>query len=478
MSTAKVLQIPTIIDIVGSTIRIAHPDISGYTRTSMTAPLTAGGTTLTVRDNNNYEDDDWFILGEVGDAKTEECDVNGAVTRGTSLTITNTTKFSHEIDTPVTRIFERKIKIYGASTDGGSGTLIASIDAITGDAFEIQWDRPYSEWTLISTDTTYSYYYAVFFDGTTSSSASDYVPSTGLAYNTAKKLIESALKHVKADVDGDLITWDWLLDKVNDWQDAVTSYVDESGIPKDWTFEIYEDTSSIAISENENEYALSSLTYDMKYPDSFQGIIQVKIGADELDYIDHDEMEEELDGLVRATVATAASAGDTSLVLSDTYEFPESGSAYVGEDLITFTGNTEASSTLTGIPASGTGAITDTRAVGTVVWYGVTPATPDKYTVFNGEIILNKPCESNIANRKIKFKYFKALSRLTALSNVTDITYTRTAKLYIGSEIEHRKGNSEDAETLMDRFYEELEKDAARDMTQVTEAEDYYTFSY
>jgi hypothetical protein len=119
--TAKVLQTPQILDIIGSTIRVRHPDISGYTRTSVVSQFDSTDTALSVRDNDNFEDNDWFTFGEVGDSKSEECDVNGAVTRGTAITVTNSTKFDHEIDTPVTRIFERGFRLYGAATDGGAG---------------------------------------------------------------------------------------------------------------------------------------------------------------------------------------------------------------------------------------------------------------------------------------------------------------------------------------------------------------------
>lgn len=212
MATSKLLTTPKILSIDGSTIRVAHPDYSEYIRTRISSPLTAAGVTLTVQDNRRFADDDFFVLGEIGDAKSEECDVNGAVTRGTSLTITNSSKFSHEIDAPVTRIFERGFKIYGAATDGGAGTLIVSVDAIIAatnqlaDAVMIQWDKEFSEYTLISTDTTYAYYYIKFTDGTTDSSSSDYVLATGPAYNSAYALVQAALREVRADVDGDLIS--------------------------------------------------------------------------------------------------------------------------------------------------------------------------------------------------------------------------------------------------------------------------------
>jgi hypothetical protein len=342
----------------------------------------------------------------------------------------------------------------------------------------IQWNKEFSEWTIISSDTSYAFYYVTFYDGITESPASDYVPSTGLAYNTAKKLAEQGLNHVKAEVDGDLITWDWLLDRVNAWQEAVTSYVTDDGISKDWTFEIVEDLTSIAATQNENQYAVSGYSTALKYPDTDQGIIGMKFGPDDMDYVDHDIMEGYYNGVKRTELATGASAADTSIVLDDTYEISESGSGYLGEDLITFTANSESTSTLSGIPASGTGSVTDTRAVDTVFWQGVKPGKPTEYTIFNSNVILNLPVSSSYVGYKIKARYYGVIARLTSLSEVTPITITRTAKLFLGAEIEARKKNLENSAKLMAEFFNELEKEAQKDMSQVAEADTYYKFNY
>jgi len=358
MATSKKLMIPEILSIQGSSIRIKHPTLSENTQTSLISPFTAAATALSVRDNRNFSDDDWMILGSLGHAKTEEVDVNGAVTRGTSLTLTNSTKFNHEIDTPVTKIFERGIKIYGASTDGGAGTLIASVDAKTAstnqlaDAIMIQWDKPSTDYTLISTDTTYAYYFVKFTDGTTDSDASDYVLAAGQTYNSGREMVQSALDLVRAEVDNRLITWDFLLDCVNDFQDEVTNFVLPDGTVKDWPFEIFEDLTSITLTQSENKYAVSALTTSLKYPDSDQGIIQVKLGSKILKTMDLDEYETQYNGIVRTEVATEGAVGATSLVLDDTYELSDSGTLNVGSMTITYTGKTDSTGTITGIPAS------------------------------------------------------------------------------------------------------------------------------
>lgn len=62
------------------------------------------------------------------------------------------------------------------------------------------------------------------------------------------------------------------------------------------------------------------------------------------------------------TVSTAISAADTSAVLSATSTWPTAGAGFVEDDIFTHTGN--AANTLSGIPASGTGAFDIAHAAG------------------------------------------------------------------------------------------------------------------
>lgn len=477
MATSKVLQTPSVISIDGSTIRIAHPDVSQYTRAEVIVPHTAAATALSVSDNNNFADDDWFILGEIADAKTEECDVNGAVTRGQSLTITNSTKFNHEIHAPVTKIQERKIKIYGAATDGGAGTLIASIDALSGDAFGIQWNRPFSEYTLVSTDTAYAYYYAVFTDGTTDSPASDYVLAAGLPHNSAMAIVKQGLDEVKASIDGLLITNEWLLAVANDCQEEVTRYVDENDIPKDWSFEIAVDETSLTADENVEAYAVSALTPDLKYPQSNQGILSVRLGSKRIDYADSDEIDEAYEGIPRTDVATQAEIGATSIVLDDVSEFTDSGTFKApGGQTVTFTGRTVATNTLTGIPASGTGSITAVIPVDSVIWQNISPGTPNKYTIINGEIVFNLPIGSAVDGQKIKIRYVADRGRMSSLSDTFTVTPVYHLKYFIAARIESRKGNIDNSMRLEKIFRNRLAQEAAKDRSFIEEQLEYYHF--
>lgn len=468
MATAKVLQTPTILGIVGGTVRIKHPDISSYPKTYVTSPLSAAGTTLNIADNNDLDNVDKILIGEVRDEKTEYVAINGAVTRGGSIIIANTTKFSHELHAPVVKIYEYQVKLYGAATDGGSGTLITTLD--------IQWDEDFTEYTLKTTDTAYAYYYASFYDGVTIGAASSYVASTGLTYASTAEIAQGGLEMVKAEIDNVIITREWLLGVANDWQDETTGYVTSDGITKDWTFEIFEDTTSIKLTQNENRYAVSGFSSTLKYQNSNEAVLQLRYGSYPLVKQTIQYFNEYFQGIVRDSLAAQATAGATSVTLNSVAEFSDSGTFYVGADTITYTARDTTTNILSGIPASGTGAITATHAVSASVWQGVAPTNPSFYSVFGGYINLDVPISEDYVGYPLKIIGLKRIPRLTSFSSVTVIPFTYLAKYYIAARIQFKKGNREDAQSLMNTFQQKLEVEARRDGLPNADPETYYNF--
>lgn len=474
MATLELIQKPEILSIDNGILRIKHPDISKYTRTPLISTIAAAGTAMSVGDNNNFNDNDWFIVGEIGDPKTEEDDVNGAVTRGQSVTVTNTLKFAHEINDPVTKIFERGIKIYGAATDGGSGTLIASVDAITtpiADAVMIQWNQEYTEYGLITTDTTYNYYFVKFTDGTTDSSASDYVASTGLASNSAKKMIDNALDITGAEVDEDL-SWKRLIRWAQDWQDYATQWIDSStGVKKDWSWEFITNDTSLSLSEMEDEYALSGLTYAMKYPDTKSSCLNIMIGPYPTKYIPMDVFDRRRNGVIRTTVNTAISASATSIVLDNTYVLTETGTVTIGADTITYTANTETTKTLSGCTD-----VDNAHSVGAAVWQGQSGGRPYEWTIYNGKLRFFTPPSDTYAGYPIRCKYIKKLTALSEVTDTTEIPFYNTCQYFLAWKIELRRKNFEIANYYKGLLDTELTKNSRSDKSYTTETYEYYKF--
>lgn len=473
MATSKSLQTPSVVQIIGSTIRIGHPSIQGNTVTYLRSPIAIGGTAMSVGDNTNINDADNLVIGNPQDPLTESVLVNGAVTLGSAVTVANTLKFAHDVDCPVTKVWERSVKIYGSATSGGSLTLIATQT--------IQWGKDYTEYTLLTADTAYAYYAAKYSDGTTDGTVSAYVPSTGVAYNTVESFIQQALDITNSQLDGNLLDRDMFVRWMQDAQLFITQFtyqdpVSGKFIQKDWSFEITEDKTSISLTQNENEYALSSLTNTCKYPNSQKAIIDMRIGAQ---YILSPRSIDELDNFLaykpRTTVATQPSVGQTTLVLADAGEFNSGGgTVLVGSDNLTYTGIS--TNTLTGIPASGSGSITSTYSVGSAVWQGISAGRPTSYTIFNGTIKLDYPISSAYVGQKLKIRYLYAIPRITSVSDTTVIPFTNVFLWYLAANIEKRKGNDDKHASYMDMFNKKVLANALADMIPVNDEYKYYNY--
>lgn len=451
MATLKSLQRAQIIEIRDSVIRVAHPDIRYNTQTNLAAPIAAAGTAMTVLDNHGFADDDWFLIGNIGDQETEENDVNGAVTRGRSVTVTNALKFDHEVNAPVTRIAERKITIYGAATDGGNLTAIKS----TASPISIEWNKQYTEYALVTGDTAYAYYVVKFYDGTTEGAASEYIPSTGLTSNMTGTLIQQALDIVDVEVDENL-TREKLVKWADDAQNRILSFSYQdprsaAHIQMDWDFETIEDVSSLTTTVNQTEVLISSLSVAPKYTESAKAILGVRFGNNPMERIQKDEIDDLYKDTASTTVSVQAAIGDTTLTVVSNVLFGDSGTIYVGGDTVTYTAKVGTTG-FSGIPAAGIGSITAIQAIGAIVWQGVSPNLPTKYAAFNDKIYFNIPAGATVEGYPIKITYLKKLTALTRWASTTDITFTYAFKSYIASKVEMFRGNRDEAAEHMAEF--------------------------
>ena len=236
--------------------------------------------------------------------------------------------------------------------------------------------------------------------------------------------------------------------------------------------------TSIATTENEYSYALSSLTKALKYPDTQQGILNVKFASSLLKFIDIHEHEELFEDTALTTLSADAAVGATSITLSDSYEFAESGTVYIGGNTITYTANAESTGVLSGIPASGSGSITTAASSGDTVWQGLNPGVPEKYTIFNGKIYLDVPVETDEVGKKLKFKYLKALDRFDDFSDTTDIPFYEAIEKYISYKIEKRRKNKEEAMIFRAEFEDIVKININAYKLPTLEETEYYDFGF
>lgn len=405
---------PRIVKAKGRVIEIAHLELPFEPATYLTSAVAATGTTLTVADNAGFANTYPLLIGELGQDKTEIKKVNAVVSAGTSLTSTAMT-FAHPINTKVRRLLFDQWRIYGNSTNTTTGaTLIATID------MQVRADFT----SYVNAGTEYSYYFALPYDSLNSVAGDTYsdgiANETQYASNTVAKLIKQSLKSSKTKMGGD-ITNEFLLDEIND----CLRYM--SGQLKRWSCLQSFDYALGATSRGINVYTLPS---DMEDVNSNKSVLGIRIGDDEnLLYRDKREWEEELDNVNHTQVRTQAVATDTSLDVDNSYDFADSGSVDVfvsgTKYTLTYTGVTRSltAGVLTGIPATGTGAITVTTAVDIDVWQSETEGMPLYYTIYDGKLYIWPLPNGTYDNKVVWLDYYT--SRTAVDSDADTVEFPR-----------------------------------------------------
>lgn len=402
---------PRITSVNGRTIRIAHFDVPRQPKSYLSASSTAGATTETVQDNSGLANNDYIRIGKAGVERTEIVRINGAVTRGTALT-TTASVFDHPVGAEVEQLLWNQWRIYGNSTNSSSGaTLIATVD--------MQLDAPYT--TYNNTGTQYAFYLIVAYNSNSTTESDQYsdgvARTTGYALNSVGSLIESSLDAAKAKRTA-IMTDIWFIREVNDCLRFMT------GKLKRWSYLQSFNYAIGQILRGTYSFTLPSDIEDANGPKSIHG---VRIGAGtNLEYVDKVEFEEETEDAILTTTTSQALAADTSLNITNSYDYADAGSVDVfvsgTKYTLTYTGVTRSATAgvLTGIPASGTGSITVTIPASTNVWQSAQEGEPTKWTAFDGSLYVWPLADANWDNKNVFLDYYTARTEVNSAGDVIE----------------------------------------------------------
>jgi len=415
----------------------------------LTADAASGVSTITVDNYSVYADDDYLLLGNFGEPTAEIVQINDASIDNT-IDLQSATIYDHYVDTPVTIVKYNQVQFYDSAT--ATGTL-----ATIGSAISIHAGREYT--TLYTAPNTSALYWSYkWYDGTNYSEYPELRLYTGDAQNSVSEIAKRGRQLANVEELSKFATREIVISDINMAQDEILHIKDpQSGIPVNWSFELVDDLTSLTSTENENKYALSGLSSTMKYIDSNDAIMNVRFGDAILDYVDPDKFDENFENVHETTLASNITAGDTSVTLTDSYEFGESGAVYIGEDTIVYTSNTETTGVLGG--CTGTD---NNQTAGASVWQGVAPDKPTEYTIFDGYIKLNAPVDTDYVGYKIKIKYLKEISRIDDIADTIVIPFYNIMENFVAARIEYRKGNSADGDRLMALFRDGLNQNIRR----------------
>ncbi len=268
-------------------------------------------------------------------------------------------------------------------------------------------------------DTVYSdtsdsgYYFTRWLNSVTGtySEYSDPIPYTGWGAKTAGYIIDQAMSQLGKSFS-DLLTYGTLIDEIN----ACLRYV--RGKLKRWSNVQEFDYAVGQMNRGEFNWTLPTTYYD---PNSNRSMLQVKYGSDPLDYRDKKEFDDYFEDVNKTTVATTAALGATSLVLTSSDDFPETGTFHVyisnTSYAITVTANDQSTNTLT------CSATTVEIPAGTNIWYGESEDTPDYFSVWDGKLYVWPLCGSDNYGYNIYLDFYTDIVEID--SDADEITLAR-----------------------------------------------------
>jgi len=377
--------------------------------TYLTAEGASGAGSLTVQGITNFAINQVLLIGEMGDENSEIIKTHTATApTGTTITLASNLVKTHAPYTKVRVMLYDQVEFSHAVTATGTKTVLAT-QAIQVESVETRYD-----------DAAYSsgYFFARFKNSitTTYSEYSDPIPYTGYGENTVGFIIAYALKRNKLETYTNFIDYEFCIDEINSCLQFIT------GKLKAWTklqkvnYVMGQTTRGI------NKIALpTDIWEDM----GIKSILGVRIGTStDLSPKIMADLEEDMEGVCHTQVRTEAVAGQTTLEIDNSYDFPDSGTVnvYISGTLyaITYTAVTRSATAgvLTGVPASGDGSITVTIPVDTDVWYGEDEGEPTEFSVdTDGNLVYWPMPDSSYKNLNVYLDYWTGP---TSVSSDTD----------------------------------------------------------
>lgn len=377
-----------------------------------------------------FSDGNHLVVGRFGSQKAEIAKVSGSPT-STTITLLTASVFPHNRGEQIQFIPYDEI-VLEYSTDGTSYSALATID-IRPDTTE----NYYNHTAGLST-----YYYRARFSNSTTagvSSDSDGVIATGDAENSAGAIIRDALVSSGEKMDDEVFTKEFLLRALDEGRDEIDLHINAGR----WAFRTVFDYDAGDCIAGRNTLTLPT---DLRDPDTSKHILTVRLGKDKLplNWMDKVEMNRWYQGIAHTTLNGSITTASTSIVLTSSGDFDESGSVDIAAEDITeevdnaaYTTNTESTATL--------GTVTDitaNHADDRDVWQGASFGTPTAYFVNDGVMYFNQPFENDIAGENIFLDYYQKKTLANSFGDLLDENFFPIYKSYMRYRIKLRKNPS------------------------------------
>ena len=410
---------------VGVEIFITPPDLGENEKTFLAVDVASNSTTFTVDDGLKFATNEYLVFGSVGSEKAEIVKVSSA---SASSLVTSATNFAHNRGESFTFIpFNQAI--IQRSTDSGTNYS----DLVTIDLRVDSTETVYVHTTGASTD----YYRVKFYNSTSTleSQVSDGIIATGFAAGSVGTIVREALISLGEKIDS-IITKEFLYSALNEGR----SELDQHPMAGKWSFRTAFDYDAGDIIPG--RYTLAVPT-NLRRDDTYENILSIRLGRDKLplNKVDKLMLNRWYLGVAHSTLNGAITTGSTSIILTSSGDFDESGAINIAAetigstvDSVDYTTNTETTATLGTVTNIG-----ENHATGRDVWQGASFGEPTEYTVNDATIIFSQPFDDDIAGENVWLDYYLELTDVNSDADTLDEPNPRIYIPYLRWRIKKRR---------------------------------------
>jgi hypothetical protein len=394
-------------------VRRVYADLSelfvGAEELVLDADAAAGASTVTVKSITGAAINNILCFREPGSESSEIIATHASTApSGNTVTLATTLVESHPRGTTVYIIRANQVRFYTGATEVDANADDASLTALAAaqDIDPTQIRNFYDD-----TVSTSGFYYWRFSDSVNSVDLTYHgpIPWATFVVQYSQNEVGYVLDFVRRKLGHE---WDERFSKQTAIDEINACFRFIQGRLKRWSRYLIPDYVLGQTARGVFDYALPSDIYDNE---TNKSILQVRIGGvlEPLIPLDEKEFDQLLDEVSRTTVRTQPAVGATTLEIVNSYDFDDSGSVNISTsntvDAITYTGVTRSATTgvLTGVPATGAGAIGATHAVGLNVWQGESEGQPRYFNARNGRIRIYPLPNSTHVNKNVVADYYE-----------------------------------------------------------------------
>ncbi len=421
---------------IGNDIFFALPNLEGNNSSFLEADVTSGVSTLSAN-GTFFSANQYIITGQPGSEKSEIIQISGVPT-ATAITLIGNTAFPHNRGDVITFIEYNQIEPQRSTDSGANYSALTKID-INPQVAETYLQR--------TGDATTDYYKYRFYNSTSGlySGYSDPVIASGYDDNSVYAIKSRALTQMGEKIT-DLITDNFLNDALNEARrivDMGTATVD--GVSQRvlrWSFRTKFNTNIGDIISGTWKIAVPT---DLRDRNTYKNILGLRIGRSNWPCVYQDQVRfrQNYLNVGHTTLNGAITTIDTSIILTSSGDLDGSGAIVVAaqnisgvKDTKSYTGNTLATATLTGVTG-----ITTNAASGTDVWQQATFGMPTAYTIADGYIYFDVPFDDTYAGENIYLDYYQSLQPVNSDADLLDEPFYDLYVPYLKYKIKALKTN-------------------------------------